>query len=197
MLRARMDARLYLIVSIAEADVVPAARRGGVDAVQLRDKHASDERFLACARELRLVCAGIPLILNDRAWLVRDAGADGVHVGEDDWPPERVRTELGDDVILGISTHDRAEVEGARGRGANYVGLGPMFATETKSLVRAPGGTALLESIRGATTLPLYPIGGLTAANVASLGATRIAVSSAICLSPDPEDAAAKLRALY
>jgi thiamine-phosphate pyrophosphorylase len=194
-----MDARLYLLVSCAEVDVVAAALAGGVDIVQLRDKDADDAAFLAAARRLREICAAVPLILNDRARLVADAGADGVHVGEDDAPPEEVRALLGPGALVGVSTHDRAEVEAAAGRGASYVGLGPMFPTGTKALTRTPQGAALVRAVAGATTLPVFPIGGITAARLPQLleaGATRVAVSSAICGAKDPREAAAELRTL-
>jgi thiamine-phosphate pyrophosphorylase len=179
-----------------------AAIEGGVDLVQLRDKEATDEAFLALARSLvaALRPRGVPLVLNDRVHLVRAAGADGVHVGEDDTPPEEVARRPGiEGMIVGLSTHDRAEARAARGRGATYIGIGPMFPTGTKELTRVPGGAALLREVLPATDLPVFPIGGITAANAPELvkaGATRLAVSSAICASVDPRSAAAELRAL-
>jgi thiamine-phosphate pyrophosphorylase len=202
-----LEARLYLILTpqLCRSDdavaTALAALDGGVDAVQLRDKEAPDGAFLRLATELAVHCRerDVPLILNDRAHLVAAAGADGVHVGEDDLPPEEVRRQYGDRIVVGLSTHDRAEVAAAAGRGADYVGLGPMFATGTKMLTRTPGGAALLRDAAHATTLPLYPIGGIDAAHAVALiaaGATRLAVSSAICASVDPRAAAADLRAL-
>ena len=197
-----MRARLYLVLTpqVCRADPVAtaaAAIDGGVDMVQLRDKEASDDEFVGLAKGLAKVCRprGVPLILNDRVHLVRAAGADGVHVGEDDTPPERIEKGM----ILGLSTHDRAEVAAAKRRGATYIGLGPMFPTETKELGRAPRGAALLREVVGVTDLPLFPIGGITAANAAELvaaGATRLAVSAAICAAEDPRAAAAGLRAI-
>jgi thiamine-phosphate pyrophosphorylase len=198
----RVRARLYLVLTpqVCAGDplaTAAAAIDGGVDLVQLRDKEADDDRFLRLARELAALChaRGVPLILNDRVHLVRAAGADGVHVGEDDAPPEEVEKGL----IVGLSTHDRAEVEAAAARGATYVGLGPMFPTGTKTLARTPRGAALVREALGATALPLFPIGGITAANAPALiaaGATRLAVSSAICAARDPRAAAAELYAL-
>jgi thiamine-phosphate pyrophosphorylase len=178
-----------------------AALDGGVDAVQLRDKEAPDAAFLRLATELAAHCRerGVPLILNDRAHLVAQAGADGVHVGEDDMAPEEVRRRYGDRLVVGLSTHDRNEVAAALGRGADYVGLGPIYATTTKALTRPPGGPALLRDAADATMLPLYPIGGIDATNAPALvaaGATRLAVSAAICTAEDPAAAAAELRAL-
>lgn len=197
-----MRARLYLVLTpqVCRADPVEtaaAAIDGGVDMVQLRDKEADDDGFLRLARELARVCRprGVPLVLNDRVHLVLAAGADGVHVGEDDTPPEEIEKGM----IIGLSTHDRAEAMGAKGRGATYIGLGPMFPTGTKDLKRAPGGAALLREVLGATDLPVFPIGGITLARAPDLiaaGATRLAVSSAICAAEDPRAAAAALRAL-
>ncbi|MHC4930618.1 MAG: thiamine phosphate synthase [Planctomycetota bacterium] len=200
-----MDARLYLILAPRScrgsvAETVRAAVTGGVDLIQLRDKTVADERFVKFAQEIVPICRerNVPLILNDRVHLVARLGAAGVHLGEEDFPPEEARRLLGPDVLIGLSTHDREEVQAAAGRGADYVGLGPMFPTVTKTLTRSPKGAALVRAVQGATHLPLFPIGGIGPENVADLveaGATRIAVSSAICAAPDPEAAARALRA--
>lgn len=197
-----MRARLYLVLTpqVCRSDPVLTAARaidGGADMVQLRDKDAEDGEFLRLARELGKVCRprGVPLILNDRVHLVRAAGADGVHVGEDDTPPEEIEPGM----ILGLSTHDRAEAAAAKSRGATYVGIGPMFPTGTKRLKRAPRGAALLREALEATDLPVFPIGGIaveTARELVAAGATRLAVSSAICAAEDPRAAAAELRAI-
>jgi len=193
--------RLYLIVTPSlcrdMAQTVAAAIEGGVDAVQLREKCSDDAQYVRHARELVSVCAGaVPLLLNDRWDLVESTGADGVHLGQDDASIESVRRALGPDIVLGLSTHDRAEVQAARGRGADYVGLGPMFATGTKRLTRAPGGAALLASVLDATSLPIFPIGGIdidSLPDLVAVGARRCAVSSAICAAGDPKGAAAIL----
>lgn len=186
---------LYLLVSCRHApDIVERALSGGVEAVQLRDKEADDARYADAARRLRSICAGVPFLLNDRWHLVEETGADGVHLGQDDAPIEQVRRALGAEVLLGLSTHDQAEAAVAAERGADYVGLGPMFPTATKALSRAPGGAALLRSVR--CELPVFAIGGITAENLPSLGARRIAVSSAIADAADPESAARELRRL-
>ena len=197
-------ARLYLIVTpslcVDVAATVRGAIAGGVDVVQLRDKQADDAAYAACARELAAICAGaVPFLLNDRWDLVEATGADGVHLGQQDASIEQVRRALGPDILLGLSTHDSAEAEAAADRGADYVGLGPMFATGTKNLSRRPGGTKLLRAVSGATSLPLFPIGGIHAGTLRELvdaGATRAAVSSAICGAPDPRAATAALGAL-
>ena len=201
-----MHARLYVVVTPSlcrhpVADTVAAAVEGGAGAVQLRWKEAADAEFVALARDLGALChgLGVPFLINDRDGLYEACGADGIHLGEDDLPPEEFRRRFGDAPLVGLSTHDRFEVAAAAGRGASYVGLGPVFATETKRLSRPPGGPALVRAVEGATALPLYPIGGITAANAASLveaGARRLAVSSAVCAADDPRDAAAALARL-
>jgi len=201
-----VDVRLYLVVTPAlcrqaVADTVDGAVRGGAGAVQLRWKEAADADFVALARELGALCRerGVPFLINDRDRLFEACGADGIHLGEDDLPPETFRERFGKAPIVGVSTHDRAEVAAAAGRGASYAGLGPMFETATKRLVRAPGGPALVRAAQGATALPLYPIGGITAANALQLvraGARRLAVSAAVCGADDPVAAAAQLLAL-
>ncbi|MHC4222873.1 MAG: thiamine phosphate synthase [Planctomycetota bacterium] len=200
-----MDARLYLILSPRScarsvAETVRAAIAGGVDLIQLRDKTVADERFVSFAQEIAPICIerNVPLILNDRVHLVTRLGAVGVHLGEEDFPPEEARRLLGPGALIGLSTHSRGEVEAAAGRGADYVGLGPMYPTATKTLTRRPGGAALVRAAQGATHLPLFPIGGIGPENVAELveaGATRVAVSRAICAAEDPEEAARALRA--
>lgn len=197
-------ASLYLILTPqrcahAIEKTVEEAIEGGVDLVQLRDKEASDEEFLRLALRVGRVCRerGVPFVLNDRAALVRDAQADGVHVGEHDLPPELLRERFGPDLIVGLSTHGREEVLAAASRGVDYVGLGPVYATETKSLARTPRGPRLVSEAYGATRLPVFPIGGIDARNASVLvacGARRLAVSAAICAAPDPCEAARALR---
>jgi len=198
-------ARLYLVVTPALCSdlgaVVRAAIEGGAEAVQLRDKSANDAQYGEYAAFLAPICraACVPFLLNDRWHLVEKTGADGVHLGQGDAPIEQVRRALGPDAILGLSTHDRAEAASAQDRGADYIGLGPMFETRTKDLAFVPGGPDLVATVSGATELPLYPIGGIDASNLALLvaaGATRAAVSSAICTAADPRAAAADLRRL-
>jgi len=189
------DVRLYLLVSCRHGpDVIRGALSGGVDAVQLRDKDADDATYAETSHRLRSLCAGVPFLLNDRWHLVDETGADGVHLGQGDAPIEQVRRALGPGAILGLSTHDQAEASAARERGADYVGLGPMFETGTKRLTRKPGGAALLASVR--CDLPLFAIGGIDENNLPGLRAPRIAVSRAIADAPDPRAAAERLRAL-
>lgn len=201
--RARLDgARLYLVCSTAPGgrplgDVLRAALAGGVDIVQLRDKDASDDELLAAATGARALCddAGALLIINDRPDLVAAAAADGCHVGQEDMTPAAARELAGPDAIVGRSTHFPAEVDAPDG--ADYIGVGPVYATPTK-----PGRPAVgLELVRYAAhhaPVPFFAIGGIEPANVAAVagaGARRIAVVRAIADAADPRAAAAELRA--
>lgn len=180
------------------SDVLPAALRGGVDVFQLRDKHASDEEILESAAEARALCAaaGALFIVNDRPDLAVAAGADGVHVGQDDTPVAEARAVVGAERIVGRSTHEPAHL--AACAGADYVAVGPIHATPTK-----PGRPAAgIEYVRHAavhapTGVPWFAIGGIDATNVRSIaaaGARRIVVVRAIAEADDPEAAARELR---
>src|SRR5580704_5258750 len=127
-------ARLYLVCDERPTEFVEDALRGGVDIVQLRIKAGDDERILAAARRYRAACdaAGALLIINDRPDLALAAGADGVHVGQDDVAVSRARAEVGDKLIVGLSTHSPEQVDAAIGAGVDYIGVGPVHATPTK-----------------------------------------------------------------
>ena len=175
---------------------------GGIGAVQLRDKTSDDATYSKTARKIAQDCKarGIPFLLNDRWHLVDETGADGVHLGQDDAPIEQVRRALGPGATIGLSTHDRAEAAEAQERGADYIGLGPMFSTTTKDLTLPPGGPALFESVLGATDLPTFCIGGIHESNLPSLiaaGVTQVAISSAILTAADPAAAAERLAAMF
>ena len=202
--RDRLDrARLYLVIDARPQgrgieQVVEPALRGGVDMVQLRDKSASDADVLAAAEALRSLCDehGALMLVNDRPDLARQAGADGVHLGQDDGDLDAVRAELGPDVLIGLSTHSREQVDAAMAGPADYLGVGPVFATPTKP-GRPPVGLALVRYAAATAAKPFFAIGGIDAARarlVARAGATRVAVVRAIRDAHDPEAAAAALR---
>jgi thiamine-phosphate pyrophosphorylase len=181
------------------ADRVRAALAGGADIVQLREKDAGDDAVLSAAEEFRRAAAdhGALFIVNDRPDLAVAAGADGVHLGQDDAPPAQARAVVGEDAIVGLSTHSPDQADGARGSGADYFCVGPVHATPTKAGRPAVG----LEPVRHAAAtarLPWFAIGGLHPANVGDVvaaGARRIVVVRAITEAPDPEAAARALRA--
>jgi thiamine-phosphate pyrophosphorylase len=191
-------ARLYLVCAAQPDAFLEQALRGGVNIVQLRLKDADDDTIVATARRYAAICRAhsAPLILNDRPDLVEAAGADGVHVGQDDVPVEKARQLVGRDRIIGLSTHSPAQIDAAAAElEIDYIGVGPVHATPTK-----PGRPAVgLELVRYAAAhaaTPFFAIGGIDAGNVAAVraaGGTRIAVVRAITDSPDPEMAARSL----
>lgn len=192
-------ARLYLVCDPRSDEFLHGALRGGVDIIQLRLKDAPEEEILRAARRFATACAehDALFILNDRPDLVSLAGADGVHVGQDDSPVARARGLVGPDRLLGLSTHSPDQVEAANAAGVDYIGVGPVHATPTKPGRRAVG----LELVRFATRearVPFFAIGGIAADNVGAVveaGAERIAVVRALTDAPDVEGAARELRA--
>jgi thiamine-phosphate pyrophosphorylase len=192
-------ARLYLVCDDRPDAFLERALRGGVDLVQLRLKDATDGEIVGVARRYRALCSprGVPLILNDRPDLVAEAGADGVHVGQDDVPVAQARELVGPERVVGLSTHSPAQIDAAAAEPeVDYIGVGPVHSTPTK-----PGRPAVgLDLVRYAAVnagTPFFAIGGIDAGNVAEVraaGATRIAVVRAITDAADPEAAARALR---
>ena len=195
-------ARLYLVIDALAAErVAPPALAGGVDIVQLREKSAADAAVVEIGRRLRRLCDehDALLIVNDRADLALECGADGVHVGQDDEPLASVRERVGDELIVGISTHSPGQVDAALQSPADYLGVGPVYATPTKE-GREPVGVELVSyAAEHAGAKPWFAIGGIDPANAAAVtaaGAERIAVVRAIRNAADPRAAAAGLRSL-
>jgi thiamine-phosphate pyrophosphorylase len=167
--------------------------------IQLRDKAGDLRALLPQARAIRALCRshGAIFIVNDRLDLALAAGADGVHVGQEDLPAEATRPLLGPGRVVGVSTHSREQAEAARASGADYIGFGPMFATGTKDTGYTPRGLEALREIRAAVSLPILAIGGITLENVVEViaaGATAPAVISAVVAAPDITAAAAAFR---
>ena len=198
--RERLEqARLYLALglSVETERIVREALAGGVDVVQLREKAAADEQIVLAGRRLRALCEAHDalFVLNDRPDLAVVCGADGVHVGQEDVPVAEARAVVGPELLIGLSTHSREQLEAASG--ADYVSAGPVWETPTKEGRMAVG----LELVRFAAELahvPFFAIGGIDETNVAEVvaaGATRIAVVRAIRDATDPEAAARMLRA--
>ena len=158
--------------------------------IQLRDKRAGPRQLLPQAREMARLCRdrGVRFIVNDRLDLALAADADGVHLGQDDLPPRAARKLLGSRKILGISTHSLEQAVRAAENGADYLGIGPIFATATKSTGYEPVGCEMIRQLRSRIDLPLLAIGGITLDNVGEViraGATGAAVISAIIGSDD------------
>jgi len=199
--RARLQtARLYLIASDRPggrplADVLGPALEGGVDLFQLRAKAAPDEAVLAAAAVARDLCAaaGALFFVNDRPDLAAAAGADGVHVGQDDMPVGRAREIVGAGRLVGLSTHTPADIDAAD---ADLIGVGPVHATPTKA-GRPAVGLELVRYAAAHARMPWFAIGGIDEGNVAAVlgaGATRVSVVRAIAEAADPRGAAHRLR---
>jgi thiamine-phosphate pyrophosphorylase len=193
------DARVYLVLEgAAAARVVEPALRGGVDLVQLRDKHASDEEIVRAGRELRELCHahGALFLVNDRPDLAVACDADGVHVGQDDMPVDEARSIVGPDRIVGTSTHSPVQVDAADAADVDYYAVGPVFETPTKAGRPATGWDLIAYAARRAGK-PWFAIGGIdgeTAAAAVAAGAERVVVVRAIRDATDPEAAARELR---
>ena len=194
--------RLYLCTEDRPdlADFLAACIAGGVDVVQLRDKHLDARPLLARAEVAAELCRahGVPFILNDRPDLALACGADGVHVGQDDTPPGIARRILGDDAVIGLSTHAPAEWDTAAGAPVDYLSAGPVNATPTKP--GRPGtGLEYLEYVSARQTLPWFVTGGATPETIpqmAAAGARRFVVVRYLTGADDPEAAARDLRAV-
>jgi thiamine-phosphate pyrophosphorylase len=198
------SARLYVLLTGATCAAgiewtIAEAAEGGAAIVQLREKELSDRELLQRARDVRIWTrkAGVLFIVNDRPDIARLAEADGVHLGQDDMPVREARRILGPEALVGVSTHDIEQVRQAVLDGASYIGIGPCFATKTKTIKKLAG----LEFVRAAmkeTKLPAFAIGGITLetiGKVAGAGAQRVAVSSAVAESDDPKAVALALLA--
>ena len=205
-LRERLGERLALIlVTDPECgpgrelvDVVAAALRGGAPAVQLRAKQESTRDMLALARRLREETrrAGALFFVNDRVDVALASGADGAHLGDDDLPVEAARRIVPTDFLIGRSVDSPEGARAAEREGADYVGVGAVFATPSKVDAGEAIGIPGVRAVREATRLPVVAIGGIherNATEVAAAGADGVAVIRAVLQAPDPEDEARRL----
>jgi thiamine-phosphate pyrophosphorylase len=194
------DARLYFVADRDGMEhALEAALAGGADLFQLRDKDASDDELLAAAETARERCrdAGALFVLNDRPDLAVACGADGVHVGQDDMPVSRARVIVGDDTIVGLSTHSMQQAQAGCRSGADYIAVGPVHATPTKE-GRPAIGVEPVKYAAAHVSIPWFAIGGIdstTVRDVVRAGARRIVVVRALTDADDPEVTARELRA--
>lgn len=162
--------------------------RGGATLIQYRNKSGSGREILSDARELRRTLGrGVRLIMNDRADICLAAGFDGVHVGQDDLAPERARLLVGDRLWVGVSTHFVEQIREADKSSADYIAIGPVFATASKQNPDPVVGLEGVRAGRAATRKPLVAIGGITRLNAASVieaGADSVAVISDLVHDP-------------
>jgi len=194
--------RLYLCTSDRPdlTAFLAACMRGGVDVVQLRDKELPARQIIRRAREVAAVCAdfGVPFILNDRPDLALACGAAGVHVGQDDTPPDVARGILGPDAIIGLSTHAPTEWDGAGTEPVDYLSAGPVHATPTKPGRPGTGESylAYVASTRLGSLRPWFVTGGVTPETIpamAAAGARRFVAVRYLTEAGDPEGAARAL----
>jgi thiamine-phosphate pyrophosphorylase len=202
--RERLSAaRLYMVCG-ADPDgselptLLRGASAGGVQIVQLREKHLPDEELASVAIATRILCEqlGTLLIVNDRPWVAREAEADGVHVGQDDIPVSELRELVGPDMLIGLSTHTPEQIDAVDASVVDYIGVGPIHETPTKP-GRPAVGVELIRYAAAHARVPFFAIGGLHAGNLAAAldaGATRVCVLRAIADAAEPEREARALR---
>jgi len=201
-----LDLSLYLVTERRLAgnrpltEVIRKAVAGGVSVVQLREKECSSREYLELALSIKKILPpGIPLIINDRLDVALAAGASGVHLGQNDLPAEAARKHLGPEAIIGLSVENPDQLQKALNLPVDYLAISPIFPTPTKTDTGPAWGLEGLARARQLTSRPLVAIGGLNENNVSEViraGADGVAVVSAICAAPDPEQAARRLRAL-
>jgi thiamine-phosphate pyrophosphorylase len=175
------------ISGLSHADQVHLLSLGGATLIQLREKHSSTPQFyeaaVAAAQQ-----SGAQLIVNDRVDIAMAIGAHGVHLGQDDLPPEAARKLLGNDAIIGYSTHNLEQAQQALTLPIDYIAIGPIFETATKSDTSPALGLASLQAVRKAIgNFPLVAIGGISLANareVIEAGADSVALISALLSDP-------------
>ena len=171
---------------------------GGVDVVQLREKELPAKPLLARAKLAAAVCRdhGVPFVLNDRPDLALEAGADGVHVGQDDAPVSLARRILGPDAIVGLSTHDPDDLDGAADQAVTYISAGPVEATPTKP-GRAGTGLGYVTRASARSSVPVFVTGGVTPEKIPALrraGVRHFVVVRYLTQAQDARSAARSLR---
>lgn len=179
---------------------VKEALTGGITLLQLREKSLTDHEMLQEALALRPLCHqhGVPLIINDRVQVALDAGADGVHLGQEDMSPQEARAILGPDAIIGVSARTVESARKAEQAGADYLGVGAVFSTSTKADAKNISPETLRQ-ICQAVHIPVVAIGGIGPDNILELlgcGIQGIAVVSSIFAQKNIAQAASRLRAL-
>ena len=201
-----LDYSLYLVTdrdlmsTATLAEALEAACAGGVTLVQLREKHASFEEFVAIAREAKAICDrfDVPLIINDEPEVCAAVDAAGVHVGQDDHSVAEVRAIIGPDKIVGVSASTLAEALTAEADGADYLGIGAMAYTATKPDAHVTSRDEL-EQILAQVSIPSVVIGGINEQSIptyAGLPLAGYAIVSAIIAAPDIEQATREIAAL-
>lgn len=196
--------RLYLILdkdACADGNqetILKKALSGGVDIVQIRDKHSNTKDMLKRAAALLAICrrAGVPFIINDRLDIALAINADGLHLGQNDLPVRHARKILGPEKIIGLSCHSINDIKRAQNEECDYLGFGPVFKTLTKPDV-PPLGIKALKIAAKISRKPIFAIGGITLDKIVRMigcGPLNIAVIREICLSGNPEQTTKRLK---
>ena len=199
-----MDFALYLITDRFQANgrdlvgVVREALKGGVKAVQLREKDLSASQVFSLARELRKITAdhGARLFINDRIDIALAVDADGVHLGAGSVPVATARELLGSGRLIGYSSHRQAEACRAETDGADFVTFGPVYFTPSKAAYGAPRGVEELRAVCSELTIPVFALGGITGETISEVfaaGSHGIALISAVIAASSPKRAASSL----
>jgi thiamine-phosphate pyrophosphorylase len=191
------DTRLSLAGNALDVEQAMAA---GVRVVQHRDKKADTAAMIAEARILRRLCRSALFLVNDRVEVALAVDADGVHLGQEDLHYREARRRLGETKIIGITVNTVEQALEAASLGADYLGVSPIFATQTKPDAGEPAGLHLLREIRALVNLPLVAIGGITldnAPDVIAAGADSLCAISAVVTQPDVQAAIMDFQNLF
>ncbi len=183
----------------SHVELARMAIKGGADTIQYRSKSGSTREMIDTAIKIKALCAeaNVPLIINDRVDVAIASGADGVHLGADDFPIPLARKLLGPDAIIGGSAGNIDEALRCHNDGADYIGSGPVYGTKTKSDAGNAIGVETIRNLSVKIPIPVIAIGGITVNDVHELlaaGAYGVAVISAVCLGDDPEGEARRIR---
>ncbi len=182
-------------------ELAELAIAGGADTIQFREKSGETKQLIRIAEQMQALCkkAGVAYIVNDRVDVVIASHADGVHLGQNDFPIPLARKLLGEEAIIGGSAGNMEEARKCLSEGADYIGFGPVYFTTSKEDAGPAGGLGLLKQVVKEIPLPIIAIGGLTKDNILPVirtGVHGIAVISAVCCQKDPSEAAKCLRRL-
>ena len=199
--------RLHVLTDVllqsrfSHRELAELAVAGGADTIQFRQKTGTAKEWIHWAREMQTLCrrAGVALIVNDRVEVALAVQADGVHLGQGDFPIPEARRLLGTQAVIGGSAGTLEEARKCFLEGADYIGFGPVFPTTSKEDAAPAGGLDLLKQVAAEIPLPIIAIGGITVENalqVLRAGAYGLAVISAVCCQKDPRTATEALRRL-
>ncbi len=192
---------ICLQTHFSHVELAELAIAGGADTIQFRQKDGATREMIRVAEQMQALCkrAGVTFMINDRVDVAIASHADGVHLGQDDFPIPLARKLLGEEAIIGGSAGNMEEARKCLVEGADYIGFGPVYPTTSKEDAGPAAGLSLMKQIVEAVPLPIIAIGGITTYNTPPLIEARvhgIAVISAVCCQNDPAEAARCLRRL-